>query len=227
MLLQPLPQIDSPHPLLRSISAEGPVYEPSQRLVSICWEGQNGEEIFILVNDVRCSGPHGYPCDSGPGSHLATMHDTTAEAKPAPTSSKNPPPSPAKKFTRTEFNFVLDTFLLLNFLALLFSTIVVRFIFPLGEAAAGWQLWGLSLGDWLEIQFVTLGILSAAILLHVMLHWNWVCGVVMNRLGRSKQSSKGREGVRTLYGVGLLIVILNVVGLAIALAMLMVRGPLD
>ncbi len=151
-----------------------------------------------------------------------------SQSEPAasgPVKSKNG--TKPKKMSRTTFNFLLDTFLLVNFLALVFVTVVVRFIFPLGTAAADWTLWSLSLGDWIEIQFVTLGIMAAAVLLHVMLHWNWVCGVVMSRLNRNKQTAKGREGVRTIYGVGLLIVILNVLGLAVALAILMIRGPLD
>lgn len=157
------------------------------------------------------------------------MHENVAETADRPVSrpAAAKATSKSKKMSRTTFNFLLDTFLLFNFLVLIFTGIVVRFIFPLGESAAGWLLWGLNLGDWLEIQFATLGVFSAAVLLHIMLHWNWVCGVVMSKMSHDKKSSKGREGIRTIYGVGLLIVILNVVGFAIALAMLMIRGPLD
>jgi hypothetical protein len=57
-----------------------------------------------------------------------------------------------------------------------------------------------------------------------MLHWSWVCGVIAARISRNKKA-KIDDGTQTLYGVGLLIVILNVLGLATAAAALMIRSP--
>jgi len=68
----------------------------------------------------------------------------------------------------------------------------------------------------------------ASVILHVMLHWTWVCGVVENwhrkRRG-SAATGKTDAGNRTLWGVGTLIVVLNVLGLGIAVAALSVQGP--
>ena len=80
------------------------------------------------------------------------------------------------------------------------------------------------------MQFVTLCIFTASILLHVMLHWTWVCGVVGNwarkRKGDSAKSSRDTSS-STIWGVALLIVICNVLGLAIAAAVLTVQGPVN
>lgn len=126
--------------------------------------------------------------------------------------------------TRTTVNFLLDATLLVSFLLLVFVAIVVRFIFPPGPDAAGWRLWGLSFDQWATLQFGIVALLALEILLHVMLHWSWVCGVIATRLAHDKKA-KFDEGSQTLYGVGLLIVILNVVGLAIAIAALTIRQP--
>ena len=89
-------------------------------------------------------------------------------------------------------------------------------------------MWGLDYLIWTDIQFANLCCFAAAILLHVMLHWTWVCGVVENWSRKRKgavATGKTDTGNRTLWGVGLLIVILNVLGLGIAAAALSVQGP--
>ncbi|MCU0879199.1 MAG: DUF4405 domain-containing protein [Pirellulaceae bacterium] len=126
--------------------------------------------------------------------------------------------------SRTTVNFLLDTLLLVAFSILVWSAVIVRFVFPPAYDSRGWTLWDLSLDDWLNVQFAMVAVLALGVLIHVMLHWSWVCGVVASRLAHSKKG-KIDNGTQTLYGVGLLIVILNVLGLAIAAGALMIRGP--
>jgi hypothetical protein len=69
-------------------------------------------------------------------------------------------------------------------------------------------------------------ILGLAILLHVMLHWSWVCAVTVTKvLRRGRTTAKLDDGQQTLWGVGLLILIVNVVGLLVGLAYLTIQGP--
>jgi hypothetical protein len=126
--------------------------------------------------------------------------------------------------SRTALNFWLDSALLGLFLALVFTSVVAQFIFPPGTAAAGWKLWGGGYAQWRDVQFGTLCAFTLAVLLHLMLHWSWVCGVVASTLKRNKKPHLD-DGVRTLYGVGALIVILNLLGLAVAAAALAIHGP--
>jgi uncharacterized protein DUF4405 len=125
--------------------------------------------------------------------------------------------------SRAIINFLLDTTLLVAFLVLVWCSVVVRFVFPPGPAAQGWVLWGVNYDYWAGLQFGLIATLALGLLIHVMLHWNWVCGIVASRLGRTK--GKVNDAMQTLYGVGLLIVIFNVVGLGVAAAALSIHAP--
>ncbi len=128
--------------------------------------------------------------------------------------------------SRTVFNFLLDTTLLVITSALLFTGAVLRFVFPAPTAAAGWTLWGQGYDAWANFQFMLLAAIALAILLHVMMHWSWVCGVVITRLlRRSAREANVDDGSRTLWGVGMLIVLVNLIGALVGLAYLMIQGP--
>lgn len=137
------------------------------------------------------------------------------------------PVSPAKSggWNRTKVNFWLDAVLLIAFMALCGVSVVLRFVFPKPTAAAGWRLWGLAYDQWVDVQFGALALIALGIMIHVMLHWTWVCGVVVNHILRADRRHAADDGVRTIYGVGLLIVLLNVFGALIAAAALMIRAP--
>jgi hypothetical protein len=127
--------------------------------------------------------------------------------------------------SRTTVNFLLDTALLVVFTALMVMATIVRFVFPVGSAD-GWSLWGGTLSDWLGWQFNVVALLTLLIVLHLMLHWTWVCGVIANRLSRRGcQPVRFDDGQRTLLGVALLVVLLNVVGWILALAVLTIQSP--
>jgi len=137
-------------------------------------------------------------------------------------------PKMAKKLNKTTVNFWLDAFLLCIFLVLCWISIVIRYVFPPAASSEGWTLWGADYLTWTDIQFFALCLMAAAVLLHIMLHWTWVCGVIANwnrrRTGKADQPQSD-SGTRTLWGVGLLILIVNVLGVAIAAAVLTIQGP--
>lgn len=151
--------------------------------------------------------------------------------KIAPSASQPAPRQPSasrapRGISRTDVNFVLDTLLLVVFSGLVFVAAVLRFVFPAGTQAAGWTLWGGNYDDWSDAQFALLGTFSLGILVHLMLHWSWVCGVVSARLTRRLgRTVRIDESSQTVYGVGLLIGLLNLIGLAIAAAALSVHAP--
>lgn len=128
--------------------------------------------------------------------------------------------------SRTALNFALDAFLFVVTVSLLFVSAVVRLVFPPPADAAGWRLWGYSYDAWANAQFGLLCLIALSILLHVMLHWSWVCSVALTRLaGRSSKEAKLDDGTRTLYGVGLLIVVVTILGLLVGAASLMIAPP--
>jgi len=109
--------------------------------------------------------------------------------------------------SKTIVNFWLDCALAVTFVLLCWVSAVLQLLFPAGVASAEWTLWGGTVVDWRNIQFYVLCTLALGVILHVMLHWSWVCGVVVTRLLGRKV---GRDnGSQTLWGVGTLVVILH------------------
>jgi len=123
--------------------------------------------------------------------------------------------------SRAVVNFYLDVLLGLIFTAMLAITGVIRFVFPAPTLAAGWKLWGLTLDDWSQLQFVVMAIFGAGVVLHVMLHWTWVCGMLTR--GRAQSSLRTDNGIQTLVGVAVLAVMLHVIGLLVLAGMLTVQ----
>ena len=134
----------------------------------------------------------------------------------------------AKSISRTDVNLWLDASLLAVFLSLVWVATVVRFVFPPAASATGWLLWSMTLDQWIALQYGLLCLLALGILVHVMLHWSWVCGVIASRIYRTKDGKKRTmdDGTRTILGVGLMIVLLNILGLAMAAAVLSIQRPI-
>lgn len=129
----------------------------------------------------------------------------------------------ARGWSWNDVNVILDACLLVVFAALCGAAAIVRFVFPPGPVAGGWRLWGLDYDAWGGILFGLLALLAGGVLVHVMLHWSWVCNVLASRFLGAK--SRVDEGLQTIYGVGLLIGLLLVVGAVVAAAKLSVTIP--
>lgn len=126
--------------------------------------------------------------------------------------------------SRTLVNFFLDLSLLIVLAGLTAVSVITEFAFPPATSAQGWMLWGYNYDAWSRFRFGLLCLFLLGVLVHVMLHWTWVCGVVITRLlgGRGKDVLRD-DGLRTLYGVTTLITFLTVVGTAVAAAILSVE----
>lgn len=129
----------------------------------------------------------------------------------------------AGRISKTLVNFWLDGLLSIVFVNLCIIAVIVQFVFPPGIAAGGVTLWGMNYGQWCSIQFAVLAFLGLGILLHVMLHWTWVCSVLAKRvLGKNEVPD---DGIRTLYGVGLLIGLLLTGAVTVGIAQWMIVIP--
>lgn len=122
----------------------------------------------------------------------------------------------------TLINLWLDVLLAILFVIQGWILAVLQMVFPRG-AGPDWRVWGLSPLDWSEALFVVYWIFSIAVVLHVMLHWEWVCGVVTTRLLGRKA---GRDdGSHTLIGVGTLLILIHLVMVGILVARMGLVAP--
>lgn len=145
------------------------------------------------------------------------------EETEAPEPSEPGTPNQRSGFSWAIVNFWLDVAIAVVFLALAWISAVLRFLFPVGLAALETTLWGWNETDWRDVQFVVLCVFAVGVLVHVMLHWSWICGVVARRLlGRR---SVPDSGMQTLYGVITLAIVLHVLGVAFVAAMFGITLP--
>jgi hypothetical protein len=120
-------------------------------------------------------------------------------------------------------NFWLDLTILVIMLALGWVSATLQMVFPAPTMAVGWTLWGLTYDQWRDVQFGILCLFAFGVLVHVMLHWNWVCSVVATQVLKSR--NRPDEGTQTIYGVLTLIVLLHVIGIGVIIALFGVHRP--
>ncbi len=149
------------------------------------------------------------------------MTMTTVEDREAPSSRPA-----AKHISRAAINFVLDAWLLVNFVALLWLMVLLNVVFPEAQDSVGYTLWGHDYGFYARGAFATVLLLALSLLVHIILHWNWVCSFVRSKLAHwSGRPAVHNKATNTLYGVGLLIMILLSAGAALAVAEITITGP--
>jgi hypothetical protein len=146
-----------------------------------------------------------------------TSHPAEAVRKP------DAPPKGRRRVSVSVVNFWIDAFLLLLLTGLGGVTAILQVAFPAPTLADGWTLWGLTFDQWHDIQFGALCLFAVGILIHVMMHWNWICSVIATQIVRARR--RPDEGMQTIYGVITLIVLLHLIAAVVIAAMLCVRRP--
>lgn len=128
--------------------------------------------------------------------------------------------------SKSTLNFILDAALLVAFVVLLGTQILMHGVFPAASESQGWALWGLNYDRWSRVSFISLAVFALGILVHVMLHWTWVCGFITARLSRwAKRAISLKDGERTLIGVGLLTGVIVIILAFMLLAQLNMIRP--
>ncbi len=135
----------------------------------------------------------------------------------------NAKPAAKRRVSMSVVNFWVDSTILAAFLLLSWELAALQFIFPPPTLSAGWTLFRLTYDQWRDIQFATFCVFAFGILVHVMLHWNWVCSVVANQILRNGE--RPDEGMQTIYGVATLVVLLHIVAAGIIVALFFVHQP--
>jgi len=98
---------------------------------------------------------------------------------------------------RSTLNFIVDALTLLAIFVMVATGLIIRFILPPGTGGGhgegGLLLWGLGRHDWGDVHFWTSMVLVALLVVHVALHWSWVCMMMQRLLG-------GAEGIQPAAG---------------------------
>jgi hypothetical protein len=114
---------------------------------------------------------------------------------------------------RSTLNFVIDAASLLVMVGMVATGLVVRFVLPLGTGGRhsrgpGKALWGMGRHDWGDVHFWLAVATGLVLLVHVALHWAWVCGTVQ-RLVRPRSPAMSADRTSgSAYGIALLLALL-------------------
>jgi hypothetical protein len=158
---------------------------------------------------------------------MTTTTDTSpSDDRAAPAASPqgiDEPPKGRRRISLSVINFWIDALLLVLLSALGWVSATLQVAFPAPTTAAGWTLWGLTYDQWRDVQFGSLCLLALCVVVHVMMHWNWVCSVIATQIVRARQ--RPDEGMQTIYGVATLIAILHMIAAGVIAAMLCVHRP--
>lgn len=128
--------------------------------------------------------------------------------------------------SRSAVNFLVDFSLLVFLCTVLWISAVIHFVFPPGAQTDGWLLWGADYDRWQFVQVIALSAFALNVLLHLILHWTWICGFLTSRMSKKLgRRIAWDEGIKTLYGVGSLICVLTVLGSLLLVAELQIQAP--
>lgn len=121
---------------------------------------------------------------------------------------------------RNVLNFLVDFVTLVVMLGMLATGLLTRYVLPPGSRGGqGLSLWGLDRHEWGDIHFWLALALLALLVLHVALHWEWVCGVLrIQILGRAEAGRKPSATRRNVLGAGFLLLLAAAVGGAMWIA---------
>jgi hypothetical protein len=132
---------------------------------------------------------------------------TPADNRVSDDALESSPARPAHVPWRTALNYWVDASLAVTLLTLCGVTTVLQFVFPAGHASDGLRLLNRTVEDWRRLQFAAVNVLAVLTVVHVTLHWNWVCSITSTLVLRRPP---GRDhGSRTLVGVAILLALLH------------------
>lgn len=155
---------------------------------------------------------------------------------------------------RTTLNYVVDAVFLLAMSGMIWTGVVIRYILPPGTGGhrrgrqaghamggghamgdghgadalteSGWTLWGWGRHEWGDVHFVLALMVTGFLILHVALHWKWVCDVTRGlAVGSSPNAGAKSRWKRDLLGWGFLVLTAGLMGLTIWWAQGRVHKP--
>jgi len=125
---------------------------------------------------------------------------------------------------RNTLNFLVDLISLLLMLGLAWTGLLIHYGLPPGSGGRGgghgMRLWGLGRHDYGSIHFFLASALIGLMVIHIWLHWSWVCTTAKKLAG--VKSVNGKRG--TIHGIALLVIIAALMLWALFYANTLVMG---
>lgn len=90
---------------------------------------------------------------------------------------------------RNTLNFWIDAASAMVFCGLIATGLLTRFVLPPGSGSRR-LLWGLDRHDWGDVHFWVAVAGGALLLIHVALHWQWVCVTVLRPFHRARPTDE-------------------------------------
>ena len=108
---------------------------------------------------------------------------------------------------RNTVNFLIDVISFLPMLGLIWTGLLIHYVLPPGTGGRhsdqALTVWGFGRHDYGTVHFYLALTLVGLMVVHLWLHWSWVCATV-RRLAGKGSSPSSREGV---YGIAALVVV--------------------
>jgi hypothetical protein len=112
---------------------------------------------------------------------------------------------------RNTLNFVIDAISAVVTLGMVATGLLLRFVLPPGSGSRR-MLWGWGRHDWGDLHFWLAVGVGAVIVLHIALHWQWVCVTALRCLPARGQHSSPTLTTRNLVGASLILLLVGVLG---------------
>ena len=96
---------------------------------------------------------------------------------------------------RVTLNFLIDLATFLVMLAMISTGLLVRFVLPPGSGER-MSVWNNTRHEWGDVHFWLAVTLGAFVLIHLALHWSWVCSVVSRWFRSTHAPAKQRSVLR-------------------------------
>lgn len=112
---------------------------------------------------------------------------------------------------RSLLNFAVDSLTFLVMLGMIATGLLIRFVLPPGSGERR-SLWDYTRHDWGDVHFWLAVALGGLVLIHLALHWSWVCSLVSRWCVSDKGRARPKAALRrNLVGVVLLLSVMGLI----------------
>ncbi len=114
--------------------------------------------------------------------------------------------------SRATLNFLIDVATFIVALGMAATGVLLRFVLPPGSGERR-SVWDLTRHEWGGLHFWLAVVLGGLVLVHLALHWNWVCSFVARQFRAASSPPQPSSGLRrNLLGLAAVAVVALLVG---------------